>query len=69
MLYVEKTQTASNTFEEACLIAFSKKADITKITSFLGMGFGTIEVNSPCPQACGCWDWKETVDGFKFFRA
>ena len=69
MLYVEKKEMYANTFEEACLIAFSKNAEITKTAVFAGMGFGTIEVDSPVELACGAWDWKEEINGFKFFRA
>ena len=69
MLYIEKSNMTTNTFEEACSIVFSKKAEVVKTVAFIGMGFGTIEVDSPVELACGVWDWKEDSKGFKFFRA
>jgi hypothetical protein len=69
MLFIDKQSMNTSTFEEACLIAFSKKAEVIKTVAFTGMGFGTVEVNSPVELACGAWDWKEEVNGFKFFRA
>lgn len=69
MLIIDKQNMNTNTFEEACAIVFSKKAEIIKTAVFAGMGFGTIEVYSPVESACGAWDWKEEVNGFKFFRA
>ena len=61
MLHIEKKSMNTNTFEEACEIAFSKNAEVIKTAVFAGMGFGTIEVNGDA------WDWKEEVCGFKFF--
>ena len=52
-----------------CLIVFSKRAEVVKTVAFTGMGFGTVEVDSPVELACGVWDWKEDSKGFKFFRA
>lgn len=69
MLFVDKKSMKTNTFEEACMMVFSNKAEITKTAVFPCMGFGTIEVKSPFEFACGAWDWKEEVHGFKFFRA
>jgi hypothetical protein len=69
MLYVAKEDMTANTFEQACLIAFSKMATVSKVVAMTGMGMGTIEVESPVEQACGAWDWNETVSGFRFVRA